>query len=58
MIFKYSQFVNEIKKSKLEFFKNKEISDKFTSSIEIELDLKKITLVLLGNKSKKFIFRN
>ncbi len=38
MIFKYSQFVNEIKRSKLEFFKNKEISDKFTSSIEIELE--------------------
>jgi len=37
-MFKYSQFLTEVKKSKLNFFKSKEISTKFTSSIEIELE--------------------
>jgi len=38
MIKKYLDFINEVKSSKLEFFKNPDISSKFTASIEIELE--------------------
>lgn len=38
MIRKYQEFINEVKKSKLDFFKNEEVSNNFTCSIEIELE--------------------
>jgi hypothetical protein len=38
MIFNFLEFLNEVKKQKLEFFKNEDISNKFTCSIEIELE--------------------
>jgi len=38
MIINYQQFLNEVKKSKLNFFKNDTISNVFTCSIEIELE--------------------
>lgn len=38
MIFNYIEFINEINKFKLSYFKNKEISNLFTTSIEIEIE--------------------
>lgn len=38
MIFKFIDFINEVKSSKLNFFKNPEVSSLFTSSIEIEME--------------------
>lgn len=39
MIRKYQDLINEVNFSKLNIFKNKEISEKFTASIEIELEV-------------------
>lgn len=38
MIFNFLEFINEVKVSKLNFFKNSSISTLFTSSIEIEME--------------------
>lgn len=38
MIYRFLEFINEVKTGKLNLFRRKEISDLFTSSIEIELE--------------------
>jgi hypothetical protein len=43
MIFKYTDFINEVKSGKLNLFRKKGISELFTSSIEIELETEDLT---------------